>query len=145
MKNWISWERKELFKWNFRKKITNFWRAIICWSFKFTKLTHPSTFFRVLSISWSYRYTASTFLLLLKISVRLIMVSIILHSRQRDIPVFRYKLRMVPMWVKCNSSILEQLKNKITTYISIELWHFNFKRIKKEIFAICVWDEKVLN
>ena len=145
MKNWISWERKELFKWNFKKKITNFWRAIICWSFKFTKLTHPSTFFRVLSISWSYRYTASTFLLLLKISVRLIMVSIILHSRQRDIPVFRYKLRMLPMWVKCNSSILEQLKNKITTYISIELWHFNFKRIKKEIFAICVWDEKVLN
>ena len=145
MKNWISWERKELFKWNFKKKITNFWRAIICWSFKFTKLTHPSTFFRVLSINWSYRYTASTFLLLLKISVRLIMVSIILHSRQRDIPVFRYKLRMVPMWVKCNSSILEQLKNKITTYISIELWHFNFKRIKKEIFAICVWDEKVLN
>ena len=145
MKNWISWERKELFKWNFKKKITNFWRAIICWSFKFTKLTHPSTFFRVLSISWPYRYTASTFLLLLKISVRLIMVSIILHSRQRDIPVFRCKLRMVPMWVKCNSSILEQLKNKITTYILIELWHFNFKRIKKEIFAICVWDEKVLN
>ena len=112
MKNWISWERKELFRWNFEKNFTNFWRAIICWSFKFPKLTHPSTFSRVLSISWSYRYTASTFFLLLKISVRLIRVSIILHSRQRDIPVFRYKLRMVSMWVICNSNILEQLKNK---------------------------------
>ena len=80
---------------------------------RFPELTPPSTFFRVLSISWSYRckkHTTSTFSPLIKIFVRLMMVSIILPSKQKDIPVFKYNLRMVPMWVICNSNILEQLK-----------------------------------
>ena len=40
------------------------------------------------------------------------MVSIILPSRKRDISVFKYKLKMVPMWAICNLDILEQLKTK---------------------------------
>ena len=39
-------------------------------------------------------------------------VSIILPSRQRDIPIFKYKLRMVRMWVICKANILEQFKTK---------------------------------
>ena len=98
----------------------------------------------MLFISWSYRcqkYTASAFSLLVKIFVRLIMVSIILPSRQRDTPVFKYKLRMAPMWVICNSNLLEQLNTKAKIHILIELWHFNSKRIEEKILAISVWDE----
>ena len=98
----------------------------------------------MLFISWSYRcqeYTASAFSLLVKIFVRLIMVSIILPSRQRDTPVFKYKLRMAPMWVICNSNLLEQLNTKAKTHMLIELWHFNSKRIEEKILAISVWGE----
>ena len=98
----------------------------------------------MLSISWSYRcqkYTASTFSLLVNIFVRLMMVSIILPSRQRDTLVFKYKLRMVPMWVICNSNLLEQLNTKAETHMLIELWHFNSKWIKEKILAISAWDE----
>ena len=83
---------------------------------RFPELTLASNFFRVLSISWSYRckkHTTSTFAPLAKIFVRLMMVSIILPSKQRDIPVFKDKLRIAPMRVIYNSNTLEQLKTKI--------------------------------
>ena len=50
---------------------------------------------------------------LAKIFVRLMMISIIVPSKQRDIPVFKDKSRIAPMRVICNSNTLEQLKTKI--------------------------------
>ena len=84
--------------------------------FNVPRTDSPSSFFKVLFIPWSYRYkkyTNSTFFPLVKTFVRLMMISISLPFRQRDIPVFKYKLSMVPMWVICNSNILQQLKTKI--------------------------------
>ena len=118
-------------------------RKVKSTDFKVPKTNSPWYILRVLSISWSYRCkkcTTSTSSSLVKIFVKKIIVSIIIPSRQMDIPVLKYKLEMIPMWVIRNSNVLEKLKNESNNPdILIELWNFNSRRIKKEIPAMCVW------
>ena len=52
------------------------------------------------------------FLPLARTFAKLMMVSILLSSREKDIPVFKYKLRMIPMRIIRNSNILDKLKSK---------------------------------
>ena len=48
-------------------------------------------------------------------------------------------------WQACESYVIQifwsNWRLKVTIPMLIELWHFNSKRIKKEILTICVWDE----